>query len=215
VYEFTPSGLVFAKPATVSFTLTGSKELPTVFWTNESGDYEPLSTDTAAAGRVSAQIAHFSRGFVGRRRRVLADSGQDADSTPDATRVPCDASCPGQQRACYDGRCQGPTKVGFVSAPQTVAVNTCSGIVTVETRDPDNQPAPLKSALSIYLAAVETGVKFYSDEGCTTQIVSVPLPAGGLRASYYFKSTETGAREITAESGNYGLAYGRQTETIQ
>src|SRR5215813_11785722 len=66
VYEFGPAGLAFAKPVTVTFTVPDGTTAGSVFWTGTGNDaYEELSTMVQGSTAV-ANVAHFSRGFVGR-----------------------------------------------------------------------------------------------------------------------------------------------------
>lgn len=83
VYRFTPAGLHFARPITISFP--SGAERHGVHWTVDGDDstFEPLET-TVENGRVIAHPTHFSGGFVGAattgvtciaKRRVLAAGG--------------------------------------------------------------------------------------------------------------------------------------------
>lgn len=65
LYLFAPDGLVFAKPATVTFRgATGGGAR--IFWSKQSDvtSYEPLTTN-ASGNAATAQITHFSGGFLG------------------------------------------------------------------------------------------------------------------------------------------------------
>jgi hypothetical protein len=66
VYEFGPAGLVFAKTVTVTFPVPDGTTSGSVYWTAVGSDtYEELPTSVQGA-MAFAQVAHFSRGFVGR-----------------------------------------------------------------------------------------------------------------------------------------------------
>jgi len=66
VFSFTPEGLVFSHPATVSFALSSKATAAVVYWTLGDGasEFEPLAS-VASKSSVSARISHFSHGFAG------------------------------------------------------------------------------------------------------------------------------------------------------
>ena len=62
ILKFEPDGLVFTKPVTVTFTFTNATR-PIVYWSNSSGGYDPIA-GTVSGSTISAQVMHFSSGFV-------------------------------------------------------------------------------------------------------------------------------------------------------
>lgn len=62
VYRFDPEGLIFRKPATLSFATRA--EGGSIIWSQGPDRFEPLAT-RSVEGRARADIAHFSRGFLG------------------------------------------------------------------------------------------------------------------------------------------------------
>jgi hypothetical protein len=89
-YQFEPAGLMFAVPVDVLLPDYGCAPSAAMYWSKAGGasGYDRLSTDLMAAS-ASAQVTHFSTGFVGRLRPQGAgpdggapmDSGSDHDST--------------------------------------------------------------------------------------------------------------------------------------
>lgn len=64
VVEFGPAGTLFAKPIEVSLPVVGSPTNPAIYWTKRMGTgYERIG-GTLANGVVTAQVTHFSSGFV-------------------------------------------------------------------------------------------------------------------------------------------------------
>jgi hypothetical protein len=101
LYGFTPSGLAFAAPATVSIDFTGTSAGATIYWSQPSGaDYAPLLS-TVQGSRVIANINHFSTGFVS----DAVDAG-DADSDAGCVQV---ADKPTQGVPCGMLDCTGAT----------------------------------------------------------------------------------------------------------
>jgi len=76
LYRFSPQGLTFAVPSTVQFTASAADTTAHVYWSQATNPgYDALGTSWL--GNVaSAQVSHFSAGFVGSPDR--AESGVDA-----------------------------------------------------------------------------------------------------------------------------------------
>lgn len=67
VFECEPSGTSFAKPAQMRMPFTADGEPASMFWTAGA---DPAFNDiggTVEAGVMTADVRHFSSGFVGRR----------------------------------------------------------------------------------------------------------------------------------------------------
>jgi hypothetical protein len=107
LFAFSPDGTVFQTPATIDFTLANAGANPTVYWSNATGGFDALET-TPTAGGVSAQVAHFSRGFVGHKRA-------DAPPPPPPPPPPTDAGT--------DSAADAGTSAGTITA-------TIDGVVT-------------------------------------------------------------------------------------
>jgi hypothetical protein len=82
ILKFEPDGLVFAKPVTVTFTFANATR-PIVYWSNASGGYDPIA-GTVTGSTISAQVTHFSSGFV-------ADAPAVAGAAPCGEGVSCTA----------------------------------------------------------------------------------------------------------------------------
>jgi hypothetical protein len=80
-YQFGPAGLIFQVPVFVTLPDHGCASSSALYWSKlgQSG-YDRLQT-TLAASSASAQVTHFSTGFVGR----LAPQGQGPDAGSDST----------------------------------------------------------------------------------------------------------------------------------
>jgi hypothetical protein len=95
LYQFGPAGLTFAVPATVRLPETRASSVATVLWSTSDGSaYSSLPTHIAA-GMATAEVSHFSLGFLG---TSATDAGfGDGDGTLDASsesseELPPDAS---------------------------------------------------------------------------------------------------------------------------
>jgi hypothetical protein len=104
VFVFGPDGLTFAKPITVTMAFTDDGQPVSAFWSTTTGNGFDDIGGTASAGKMTAQVTHFSQGFVGRHRAlghaeaggsdvevIILDSsvvdstaGDDAQSSSDA-----------------------------------------------------------------------------------------------------------------------------------
>jgi hypothetical protein len=107
-----------------------------------------------------------------------------------------------------------PNKLAFTTNPQTVLVETCSGITTVQVQDAFNNPTSVAASTQIDLASNSSGgMVFYSDSACNIQATFVTVLTGQDSASFYFKDSNPEAVMITAAST--GLTSATQTETIE
>jgi hypothetical protein len=67
IYDFQPSGLVFAQPITLTFPIPPGTTDVEVYWTTPDGTgYEPVG-GAIVGDTIQAQVTHFSRGFVAAR----------------------------------------------------------------------------------------------------------------------------------------------------
>jgi hypothetical protein len=91
IYRFEPSGLTFAVPATVQITFSGDATVQTIYWTNAAGtDFMDIGGNVSGSS-ISAQVTHFSRGFVSPRRGPHKDAAAAGHDAPVADAHPTDA----------------------------------------------------------------------------------------------------------------------------
>jgi hypothetical protein len=120
-----------------------------------------------------------------------------------------------------------PSQLAFTTSAQTVTSGAISGIITVQARKADNNPAILVSSLVVQLAASRTSgrtgtAKFVATADVNAAaITSVTIPAGSSSASYYYTDNGYGGRTITAASGalttatqNWTVSSGPATKLI-
>lgn len=106
-----------------------------------------------------------------------------------------------------------PSRLTFITAPQTLTAGGCSGVVTIETRDAFDNVSPVSAATTVGLSAVPAaGFTFYADAGCTTPVTDVVVGPDESQQSFYFAGTNTGSVEVTVASA--GFSSGTQQETI-
>jgi hypothetical protein len=89
-----------------------------------------------------------------------------------------------------------PSKVVFITAPQTLGVGQCSAIATAQAQDPFNNPSPSATARSGGLSSTSSSTQFFSDPGCTAQVSALSLSAGSTTASVYFRDTTAGTATL-------------------
>lgn len=102
-------------------------------------------------------------------------------------------------------------KLIYTTAAQSVYAGICSGVMTVKSASASGATKNVTSNLTVNLATV-SGVTYYSDSNCATEITSVTIASGASTANFYFLSASTGTQAITATATGY-LA-GKQNETI-
>ncbi len=92
--------------------------------------------------------------------------------------------------------------LAFVTQPQGVASGACSGVVIVEARDVDENPAAPPGGQGLTLSEMGvSGFTFYSDAACATA-VTAPLTFSGPQAYFHFVGTLPGTATMTATSGS-------------
>jgi alpha-tubulin suppressor-like RCC1 family protein len=120
VFHFTPDGLVFSKPVTVSLSTSHATPAAAVYWSSAAG-YTALPT-TWDGVTASALIQHFSSGFVGSPE--VADGGSDASET-DATledAMPSDAAGAMLDATIGDAEAGG-SEAGAIDGGDVVAIS--------------------------------------------------------------------------------------------
>jgi hypothetical protein len=97
VFVFGPDGLTFAKPITVTMAFTDDGRPATAFWSTASRAGFDDVGGTATGGQMTAQVTHFSQGFVGRQQYEDAGGGDSAvDSGQDGVAIDSTAGADGQ-----------------------------------------------------------------------------------------------------------------------
>lgn len=104
-----------------------------------------------------------------------------------------------------------PAQIGFSTAPQTIVVDNCSNITTVQTQDSYGNASNSASNVTVALSS-GGGTGFYSDSACTVAITQVQINAGSQSSSFFFKSASFGSVALTATPS--GLTAASQNETI-
>jgi hypothetical protein len=128
LFQFSPEGLTFAKPATVSFSTSASAANGSVFWSLSSGPgYQALPTTWSGTSAL-APITHFSSGFVG-------EAGEDHEPADAAANTP-DGASPAD--AAVTGAASPDATVGDGGGPANAADGASPGDATLtDAASPD------------------------------------------------------------------------------
>lgn len=106
-----------------------------------------------------------------------------------------------------------PSKLAFTTNEQTLEVNTCSAVTTVQVRDSSNNPSPVTSNTTVNLTASPSGnITFYLNADCTGPTTSISIPTGQTHGSFYFRDTT--AENVTITASNAGLTNATQDQSI-
>lgn len=108
-----------------------------------------------------------------------------------------------------------PTQLAFSTPARTQAANACGQAMTVELRDGSGTATQAGTASTVVVAgAPATGLQFFSDSGCTSQLSgnSFGIPAGSSTGTFYARGTRAGAIALTASVT--GLTPAQQTMTV-
>lgn len=109
-----------------------------------------------------------------------------------------------------------PTKLSFISPPQTVQAGQCSAPLVLETQSSTGSTAPVSASTTISLSTFpNSSFTFYTDATCQTALPTkqVTLSVGSSRATLYFRSNV--ARSYRVNVAASGLASASQDELIQ
>jgi hypothetical protein len=104
-----------------------------------------------------------------------------------------------------------PTVLAFTTSAQTLGAGNCSNVATIQSRDVNGNASNVSNNTTVTLGG-PSGVTFYADSGCSSMVNTVTLPQNGNTASFYFKDTVAGSRQISASSPGFTTA--NQTESI-
>jgi uncharacterized protein DUF11/PKD domain-containing protein len=107
-----------------------------------------------------------------------------------------------------------PTQLVFTTAAFTTAVNTCSSVITVQTRNQFNQPVRPDAAVTVNLSSTSGSGTFFATVGCGgSPITQVSIPSTAQNATFYYKDSSCGTPTIKAKDNNTGA--GSLGETTQ
>lgn len=94
-----------------------------------------------------------------------------------------------------------PTQLAFATPPRAADVGACSSAsVDLETRSADGMPAPVAAATTVNLRSRNNNLFFFTNDRCQNARTQVTVPAGGTRASFYFRGSTAGASPIDVTS---------------
>jgi hypothetical protein len=115
IYTFSPDGLVFTKPVVVEITLGDDGLGSNIVWSSGSGVEDLPSTISGTF--MTANVMHFSRGFIGHRThgQPIDDAGGDDASISDGPSDSSDGStCHAGGGSCDAGTqcCSGVCSTG-------------------------------------------------------------------------------------------------------
>ena len=109
------------------------------------------------------------------------------------------------------GGAGAPDHLAFTTNAQVLYAAVCSSALTVELRNPSNQPASLPGSTTVTYAGPIT-LAFYRDAACTLSTNSAVIPAGATSVTVYFRSTVASSPAIAASSPP--LMAASQIETV-
>lgn len=109
-----------------------------------------------------------------------------------------------------------PAKLAYTSIPTSVVAGVCSGAVTVEVQDAQNNPSGISGARTLDLLPTTGGVTYYTDSSCTTPVggTSLNLPSGQTSITYSFVKTVTGVSSFDVSVNGGGITSVAQNVTI-
>jgi len=160
-----------------------------------------LSNDAVTNGYVfQAGIADYGGGNI-ISSNAISGLGYDPATQPEAT-------------FDVDVVAEAESKVAFLTPPEVVAAQACSGRVVVQSQDAKgNLVKPAQTTFNLVASgAAASGLVFYADVGCQQPITTVDLGSAQAEAAFYFKAVQTGTASLSVSNGSLS---GLQERTIR
>jgi len=143
---------------------------------------------------------------------LVATDFTGANRTAALTHGATNANAAGHTIGAYENN-GAVMQLVFLTAPQSINSNTCSGIVTLKTQDSLGNNFSIPMDLGISITASSATTTLYSNAGCTTPTSSVTILANNTTGSFYFKETG-GATSVTISTQDNMFKNASQVETI-
>src|SRR6266699_3902103 len=104
----------------------------------------------------------------------------------------------------------------FTTSAFSIPVNTCSGKITVETRDSTGAARNPFSNLTVLLSTTSGGGTFYSNSSCNSDTTSVVIASNKTSMDFWYKDSNNGRPQITASTSYEAgpTLFATQLETI-
>jgi hypothetical protein len=130
-----------------------------------------------------------------------ARAGTSVDARIDLTLAPDNGWVAAQMafRAATTAPLPQPTQVAL-RAPASLGAGTCSGAVTLETRNAASVATITSTGVRAVLSG--TGLTYYADPACVYPINSALVGAGASSMTFYVKAANGGTRTITVTPAN-------------
>jgi hypothetical protein len=178
------------------------------------GTYGAIGRDAVSPDRATADANHPD---AARSDSVSPDAARP-DSAQPTDRAPQPDSAPQHDASvAIDSGSPGGPRLAIISAPQTLAVNACSALATVQAQDGSGNPIVLGADLIVDLnAAPSTSIQFHrkNDPTCTSnRSQQITIPPGSSSEDFHFMGTAAGSVTITVSAPGY--ADGTQQEIFQ
>lgn len=104
------------------------------------------------------------------------------------------------------------TKMAFATSAKTVQAGSCSSAVNVQAQTSTSQATPVAKKTVIFFTGSSPDLSFYSDARCLTKVTTINMAAGANTASFYFKGSNVGTKNVIVATYNYEDA--QQNENI-
>jgi hypothetical protein len=176
LFRFSPDGIVFARPVTVTFTTIESMPSAHVYWSRPTGpDYDLLPT-TWSGTTATAAVTHFSGGFVGSLAEDgggFADAVASSDASAEDATASAEASAEDATTADEGAPEGGPPADGATAEEGGVGLDAepavDAGGTFVQGWITENPSPPTPSGSTVTVSVDETSSEPDGDGGCTAE----------------------------------------------
>jgi len=154
---------------------------------SQSGTWETLSLDLAQFAGTFSYLVFCND----------ADAGQNTEIYYRDVRIR--KYCDPEPTIVFGEEESVITHMVFTTLAQTLLQNEPSSIITLQTRDTNNDPSNVNKDMVINLTTTSSGGSFSLDSVNWSNITSLTIPSGQNTISFYYKDSLVGRPTITAK----------------
>ncbi|MBI3180991.1 MAG: PKD domain-containing protein [Myxococcales bacterium] len=97
-----------------------------------------------------------------------------------------------------------PSKLAFATGPVASVAGSCSAALSVEVRDPYDNPSAVSASTWLSLLSDSATATFHPTSSCGSAVSGVAIPAGAAAVSFHLWDSRAGGLSLTASASGLG-----------